>query len=79
MIAWPKFEYRWNSYLEISSTISNSATLKKNQKISFRNVGKMYRVIALLTNADTSLYRNNCTNYFDLDPPTLEKYFFKSK
>ena len=49
---------------------------KKNQKIVLRNVGKMYRVSALLTNAHISLYRNNCTNYSDLDHPTLEKYFF---
>ena len=52
---------------------------KKNQKIDLSNVSKMYRVRALLTNARTSLYINNCTNYFDLDPPTLEEYFFYSK
>ena len=46
---------------------------KKNQKIGLSNIGKTYRVSALLTNAHTSLYRNNCTNYFDLDPPALEE------
>ena len=49
---------------------------KKNQKIGRINVGKTYRLSVLLTNVHTSLYRNNCTNYFDLDPPTLEEYFF---
>ena len=49
---------------------------KKNQKIGLSNAGKMFRVSALLTNTHTSLYRNNCTNYFDLDFPTVEEYFF---
>ena len=74
MIAYPKFEYRWSGYLEMSSTTSNSVTFKKNQKIAFGNAGKIYRVSALLTSAHASLYRSNCTNYFDLDPPTLEEY-----
>ena len=41
---------------------------KKNLKIRFSAVGKMYLVYALLTNARTSL----C---FGLDPPPLEVYF----
>ena len=32
MIAWPKFEYRWSGYLEMSSTTSNLVTLKKIRK-----------------------------------------------
>ena len=71
MIAWPKFEYWWSGYLEMSATTSNLVTLKKTQKIALSNVGRMYRISALLTNAHTSLYKNNCTNYFGLDPPTL--------
>ena len=43
---------------------------KKSQKI-----GKMYRVSALLTNAHTCLYKNNCSHSFDLEPPFLEDYF----
>ena len=75
MIAQPKFEYCRSGYLKMSSTTSNSVTLKKKQKIVLTNVGKMYRVSALLTNTHTSFYRNSCTNCFDLDPLTLDKYF----
>ena len=48
---------------------------KKSQKIGLTCVGKMYRVSALLTNAHTCLYRNNCSHYFDIEPPILERYF----
>lgn len=48
---------------------------KKSQKIRLSNIGKMYRVSALLTNAYTCLYRNNCSYYFNLEPPFLEDYF----
>ena len=69
IITWPKFEYGWSGCLEISSTTSNSVTLKK-QKIGLSNVGKMYRVTELLRNAHTSLHRINSTNYFDEDLST---------
>ena len=38
-------------------------------------IQKQYRVSVLLTNALTCLYRNNTSNYFDLEPPILEEYF----
>ena len=38
-------------------------------------IAKQYGVIVLLTNTFTCLYRNNNSNYFDLEPPILEKYF----
>ena len=47
---------------------------KKNQKLGLSNLGKMYRVSALLTNVHTCLYRNKCSEFFGLDPPILEEY-----
>ena len=48
---------------------------KKNLKINLSAVGKMYTVCALLQNARTCLYRNQTSNYFGLDPPSIEEYF----
>ena len=48
---------------------------KKNFKIGLSPVVKMYRVYALLTNARTCLYKTQTSEFFNTDPPTLEKYF----
>ena len=48
---------------------------KKNLKIGLSSVGKMYVVCALLRNAITCLYGNQTSEYFGVDPPTLEEYF----
>ena len=48
---------------------------KKNLKIGLSSVGKMYAVCALLRNAITCLYGNNTSDYFGIEPPTLEQYF----
>jgi len=48
---------------------------KKSLKISLSCVGKMYLVCALLRNAITCLYGNQTSEFFDLEPPTLEGYF----
>ena len=48
---------------------------KKNLKISLSSVGKMYVVCAILRNALTCLYPNQISQYFNLDPPTLQDYF----
>ena len=48
---------------------------KKTQKVGLSACGKMYAVCALLTNAHTCLYGNTTSQYFELDPPTLEEYF----
>ena len=48
---------------------------KKNLKIGLSSVGKMYIVCALLRNALTCLYGNQTSEFFDLEPPTLEEYF----
>ena len=47
--------------------------LKKNLKIGLRSVGKMYVVCALLRNALTCLYGNQTSEFFELDPPSLQK------
>ena len=48
---------------------------KKNLKISLSAVGKMYVVCAILHNALTCMYTNSTSEYFALDPPTIEDYF----
>ena len=48
---------------------------KKTQKISLSAVGKMYIVCRILRNAMTSLYGNFTSDFFDVDPPTLQDYF----
>ena len=48
---------------------------KKTQKISLSALGKMYIVCAILRNAMTCLYGNFTSNFFDIDPPTLQDYF----
>ena len=48
---------------------------KKNLKIGLSSVGKMYIACALLRNAITCLYGNQTSEFFDLEPPTLEEYF----
>ena len=48
---------------------------KRNLKISLSAVGKMYIVCAILRNALTCMYTNSTSEYFALDPPTIEDYF----
>ena len=45
---------------------------KKNLKIRLSSVGKMYLVCALLHNARTCLYGNLTSEFFGLEPPTLQ-------
>ena len=48
---------------------------KKNLKIGLSQIGKFYRVSAILTNAYTCLYGNNIETFFNISPPLLEEYF----
>ena len=48
---------------------------KKNLKVGLSSVGKMYIVSALLRNALTCLYGNSTSQFFDVQPPSLEDYF----
>ena len=48
---------------------------KKNLKIGMSSIGKLYLVSALLQNATTCLYGNNISEFFDLQPPSLQYYF----
>ncbi|XP_037515308.2 uncharacterized protein LOC119391726 [Rhipicephalus sanguineus] len=47
---------------------------KKNQKIFRQNVARMYKASALLANCHTCLYGAQVSQYFDLQPPSLEVY-----
>ncbi|XP_013386696.1 protein ALP1-like [Lingula anatina] len=47
---------------------------KKNQKLFLQPVGKIYLVAALLSNFHTCLYGSQTSQYFGLDPPTIEEY-----
>ena len=47
---------------------------KKNLKIGMSSVGKMYLVCALLHNAITCLYGNSTSEFFGLNPPSLQDY-----
>ena len=48
---------------------------KKNLKIGLSSIGKTYVVCALLRNALTRLYDNKTSDFFELDPPSLQDYF----
>ena len=48
---------------------------KKNLKIGLSSVGKMHVVCALLSNAITCLYGNNTSDYFGIEPPSLNNTF----
>ena len=48
---------------------------KKQMKLCLSPVGKLYIVCGLLQNAHTCLYGNEVSQFFDLDPPTLQEYF----
>ena len=48
---------------------------KKNLKIGLSAVGKMYIVCAVLRNALTCLYKNQTSDHFNFEPPTLQEYF----
>ena len=48
---------------------------KKNLKISLNTDGKMYIVCAIFRNGLKCLYSNNTSEYFALDPPSLQNDF----
>ncbi len=45
-----------------------------NQKVFLQPVGKYFLVATILTNCHTSLYGNEISSYFGMDPPSLEEY-----
>lgn len=49
---------------------------KQQQKIGLSAVAKVYTVCGILQNAHTCLYGNVTSDYFDLQPPTLQEYFW---
>ena len=48
---------------------------KRTLNLSLSGVGKMYVVCAILRNALTCMYTNSSSEYFALDPLTIEDYF----
>ena len=48
---------------------------KNNLKVGLSSVGKMYLVGAIIRNAHTCLYHNQTSDFFSVDPPTLQDYF----
>ena len=48
---------------------------KKNLKVGLTSAGKIYRVSAILTNAHACLYKNIVSEFYGIEPPTLEQYF----
>ena len=48
---------------------------RKNLKIGLSSVGKLYVVCALLRNGLTCLYGNQVSQFFRLNPPSLNDYF----
>ena len=48
---------------------------KKNQTVQLSAVGKMYLVCGLLRNARVCLYGSLTSQYFEVEPPSLEEYF----
>lgn len=52
---------------------------KQQQKIRLSPIAKIYTVCALLQNSLACLYGNIVSEYFELDPPTLENYFWTNQ
>lgn len=48
---------------------------KKELKLQLSPIGKIYIVSALLQNAHTCFYGNVVSEYFNLEPPTIQEYF----
>jgi hypothetical protein len=48
---------------------------KRALSIRLSPIGKIYIVCALLQNAYTCLYGNIVSNYFEVQPPSIEEYF----
>jgi len=50
---------------------------KKNNKLYLKHIGKYYIVGAKLTNCHSCLYGSETGSFFELDPPTLDKYLIR--
>ena len=47
---------------------------KKKLKIGLSPIAKMYITCALLLNCHTCMYGSMTSNYFQIDPPTVQEY-----
>ena len=52
---------------------------KKDLRIGLSQVGKIYIVRTLLSNALTFLCSNSTAEYFALEPPTFNRYLWESR
>lgn len=48
---------------------------KNNLKLGLSAVGKMYIVCSIIQNALTCMYGNQTSEYFGMQPPTVQEYF----
>ncbi|CAB4044284.1 Hypothetical predicted protein [Paramuricea clavata] len=51
---------------------------KQQHKIRLSPIGKIYIVSAILQNSLACLYGNIVSEYFEINPPTLENYFWRA-
>lgn len=51
------------------------ADFKKNLKVSFSAIGKMYVISAPLQNCDTCIHGNLTSRFFAIKPPSLQEYY----
>lgn len=56
------------------STYFAFVDFKKNLKLYLQAVGKLYIVSIILYNARVCLYGNTGSNFFEIQPPSLEEY-----
>ena len=48
---------------------------KKNLKLQLSAVGQMHRVCTILNNARSCLYRSSTSDFFQMQPPSVDNYF----
>ena len=52
---------------------------RKNQKVLLQPIGKYFLVLSIMINCHTCLYGSLTSNYFGVDPPSLENYLSNSQ
>lgn len=65
----------WSGFLTTFATYFKFIDFKKKIEIGLSIVGKMYVVCAILRDALKCLYGNQNSRFFELDPPSLHRYF----
>ena len=52
---------------------------RKNKKVVLQPIGKYFLVLSIIINCHTCLYGSLTSNYFGVDPPSLETYLSNSQ